>query len=308
MLSETDLDQDCLEVRRRDLAEPIRQGDVFEWLPKYTESPWQRLSVVVTADCDIALEKHQGLLQYCPILTYTDFLCEFWLKDEIRRQTEYYERQIAQTVSQMDVGSEGPEYGEGVSAKVVRGWYERRGIDGILEDVGSSKENGALTNQLGIYETVCKAENTPNLGTKLRAIACAKLGKQDPVEDEVAARVGKIWNSLKSRFASPPGDLFLLSCIPGDNAAGYVAYLRSIREIRVERIAIRPREERSDASVRAARIGRVKEPYRYRLTQRLASVFSDIGLPDKYRSASLEAVDELKEQSRKIFGGVANDE
>lgn len=61
---------------------PIRQGDVFEWVSPSTD-PLKFLGLVVTADCDIANAKHEGILSYVPILRFVDYLRLFSLPQEI---------------------------------------------------------------------------------------------------------------------------------------------------------------------------------------------------------------------------------
>src|SRR6266511_2857743 len=67
--------------------QPLRQGDILEWPVISTEhpAPWRQFGVVITADCDIAMEKHDGLLSYVPILPLPDYLRLFYLPKMISR-------------------------------------------------------------------------------------------------------------------------------------------------------------------------------------------------------------------------------
>ena len=79
----------------------------------------------------------------------------------------------------------------------------------------------------------------------------------------------------------PPGDCMVLPELPSLVPGLHVAFLRAMREVRDRDIATKTSEV---APNRAKRIGRLAPVLRYRLTQMLAQVFSDIGLPDEYEA------------------------
>ena len=72
--------------------------------------------------------------------------------------------------------------------------------------------------------------------------------------------------------------------------------LRLIRELPASAIAIDPVRERNDREVEAVRISRLGTPFRYRLTQQLAAVFSDIGLPSEFEMSRKDLLSELGAQ------------
>ena len=74
----------------------------------------------------------------------------------------------------------------------------------------------------------------------------------------------------------------VLPQLPGLAPELHVAFLRAMREVRDQDIATKTSEVEPN---RAKRIGRLVPVLRYRLTQMLAQVFSDIGLPDDYEEA-----------------------
>ena len=85
---------------------------------------------------------------------------------------------------------------------------------------------------------------------------------------------------LRTSVGSLPEDSFFLGPIPRTEHQG-IAYLRVLRELSASAIAVRADELR-DKSAQGRRIGRIKSPYKYSLTQRLGAVFADIGLPPEY--------------------------
>ena len=88
-----------------------------------------------------------------------------------------------------------------------------------------------------------------------------------------------------------PSDTFFIGGLSASFCDGYVAYLRLVREISHEDVAIRtPELERAAAR----RISRLQSPFVYRMTQQLAEVFATIGLPQDYednRRLIAEAID-----------------
>jgi hypothetical protein len=106
----------------------------------------------------------------------------------------------------------------------------------------------------------------------------------------------KLQADIASKITDLPGDSFFLGTVLEDRPKGFVAYLRLVREIRGDEIALKHADLRS-SSVRAKRIARLTSPYIYRLTQQLGDVFSSVGLPTEYedhRRAVLKALHPLQ--------------
>lgn len=56
-------------------SEPLRQGDVLE--SSEEDAPmWRRHLLVLTADCDLAFDKHQGRVTCVPLLRADEYLIE----------------------------------------------------------------------------------------------------------------------------------------------------------------------------------------------------------------------------------------
>ncbi len=65
-------------------ARPLRQGDILRHLSN-AEDDWEYLSVIVTADCDIARNKHAGRLTRAPILPLPTYLSAFYMPKRLQR-------------------------------------------------------------------------------------------------------------------------------------------------------------------------------------------------------------------------------
>jgi len=279
----------------RDLSEPLRQGDVFRWIGATDAThPWKRYGIVVTADCDVALDKHRGALSYCPVLILEDFLRLFWLPDELSRQLEYlYGLVVIDLVGLKQKYAS--QYDQPIDGDVIKGWLERRRPEGIATDLQVPKgiEREALVSRLTICDRLERAPSLTTLADQVSVLAIVKVAGINPSPDKVSAQQDKVWRDIAARIRRIAGDLFFLNELGHGTTGGFVVYLRRIGEVSEKAIAIDPLTEKHGTSIEAVRISRIAPPFRYRLTQKLAAVFADIGLPDNYDVQCEETVHEL---------------
>jgi hypothetical protein len=86
-------------------------------------------------------------------------------------------------------------------------------------------------------------------------------------------------NNIRGGLATLPGDVMPIPYFNGLPFDVSVAWLRIIREI-PEKGIVRKMSDMTTAT--GIRVGRLSPVVRYRLTQMLAQVFSDIGLPEQH--------------------------
>src|SRR5438093_11944854 len=90
---EAEIVLECDELQ--DSSVPLRQGDVLEWVGDQTD-PWRRFAIVVTADCDLAHQKHAGVLACVPVLPHEEYLSLFPLPARVAKaKTKLLERAAA---------------------------------------------------------------------------------------------------------------------------------------------------------------------------------------------------------------------
>jgi hypothetical protein len=102
----------------------------------------------------------------------------------------------------------------------------------------------------------------------------------------------RIWAEIHATIRSLPGDSFFVGRLGSMPSAGWVAYLRLVREIQHDSVAIRQPDLRKPGTV-AKRVARLRSPYIYRMTQQLIDVFAAIGLPTEYELSRTGVVDRL---------------
>ena len=84
--------RECSEVQ--DTEVPLRQGDVLEWIDTGSD-PWSQHAIIVTANCDIAHQKHRGVLACVPVLDHLFYLASFPLADRLERErVKLFERAV----------------------------------------------------------------------------------------------------------------------------------------------------------------------------------------------------------------------
>jgi hypothetical protein len=266
---------------------PIRQGDVFRWESEHSERPWLQYGVVVTADCDLAKTKTKGRLSYVPALTMEDYIWHFWRepkfaqtqKSHLMKFTTRVNRRLQQDDPQVEI-----------SEDAAIAWLQRLGADQFLDEIritdnGQRANFKKIANELTLLSKLLEAAE-PDL-ILLKSCYAIKNPKADP--DDVKALASEVQSSLSSL----PGDVFFLPHVSDRTDEGIFLMLRNITQCEISTIATRP-DEIKFGNAKARRIGRIAAPFRYAITQNLARVFSDIGLPQAYE-------DKCKTSSHRFF-------
>jgi len=275
------------EWRPRDRSEPLRQGDIFAWKADTSYDPWRRFGVLVTADCDFARSKHRDILTYCPILRFNDFLSTFWLPADTGKAIDKLAKSVSDRLTPARRQYR-PQFDAPVNPSLLPAWLRRRGVSGVLDDIGIPEgERGSLSEPLQILLELLMSITAADTRVRLMALAKARLLTPSPSEEKMDKMLASIWKDYEDRIHSLPGDLFFLNALSPNEQVGYVVYLRRLGEIAPNAIATRPIEEGARGAVRISRLG---TPYRYRLTQKPAAVFADIGLPTDYEQRSQQTI------------------
>jgi hypothetical protein len=277
-----------------DQDEPA-QGDLIEWIGTDRKSPWNTFGVIVTADCDIAWKKNRGVLSYVPALLATDFIWEHWRKDRLETQLPSLLQKAAARISRwrqkIDIES------ADLSMEAVQAWLTRAGPNEILDELGVL-DNGERANLSRVIDPAHLIMRTlkcaePDFQLLTEAFCC--------VNTKAASDPGVIINEVQRSWGTLPGDVFHLPSMPEEapdqTAGGLFLMLRSIRQVDAAHVTARPDDVRN-GNAKAKRIARVTAPYRYAITQNLARVFADIGLPEDHEIRRKQAAQRLFESQQ----------
>jgi hypothetical protein len=221
-------------------TEPLQQGDVFAWNGA-VDDPWRRFGVIVTADCDMAHNKHRQIISYCPIISVTDFLVMFWIPEDLSRAlNKLIVRVCDRLTAQRRMNK--PHFDLPVEPDVLNGWLQRRGPDGVADDVGAQPgpTRESLINELTLIHSLLIREPIGrNARADLEVLARAKLNQPAPTPADLTSQMRRMWSEYKNRFQSLPGDLFFLNELGADHCGGYLVYLRRVADLGPDAIATR---------------------------------------------------------------------
>lgn len=262
----------------------LRQGDIIKFNNPKTH--WEGIGIIVTADCDIAKGKHGGIISYVPTLKLHDYWRLFTLPKKIEKAEEGFLKQMYSGVKSAWKKKNGESE---ISNDAIDAMVLSSDDDQIFKLVGI--DDGAKDKWSRIFSAYRKAVSRDS-DISLDAMIDLIL----ELKNSISGTNGDPESALKDielSVGSLPGDAFFMSRIPNEKGEGYVAYLRLVRELNVMQIALIPKDlQRPEVTVK--RIAKLKSPFLYRLTQQLAQVFSDIGLPEEYENNRLDVAKIIK--------------
>lgn len=220
----------------------LRQGDLIVF--DGSENPLRKVGIIVTADCDLEQRKHARLVTLVPVVDAQTVLERYLLFEDCERKRDLIEAYLFKTYS--------------IDAR-----QERATKLTLLRQVCEQSDEGRKNARSLAADFVLGASDVISIKAYvelMRDIGSGPKGKD-------AFR-----NQIRSR-----GDLLILPSIKKLGVAGHIAWLRHIWQVSLSDIALRTSEVGDRP---AERLGRLDSPFRYRLTQLMAQVFSDIGLPN----------------------------
>ncbi len=221
----------------------LRQGDLIQF---NDNDPLRRFGVVVTADCDLEQRKHGQLITLVPLVTVQTVVEHYLLIEELDRQRDniwsYLRKQF--------------------------------GIDGDFAD------------PIVVAELCSRLEEAEAKGDQalLCLAANARLHRLDNISAsdfcKIMREVGglttvKVLQRVDSQIKSK-GDLVLVPRPDFLKEEVDVIWVRQVWQVPTRNIALKNSEATEEQGFRVARL---ESPFRYRVTQVMGQVFSDIGTP-----------------------------
>jgi hypothetical protein len=251
---------------------PLHQGDIFEFLNK--NSLWENYGIVITTDCDIAWGKNSDVYSYCPIINLKEYFYQIYLPKQIE-----YDKILGKAKGIID--KHNGNNNKGVDINIISQWIKDRGIEGALEDINIKTDDmkNAVSFLYNFDEKICIMQMFLNY----RNILDSKGKNNKEIE--------KLKSNFKNHIVHLPGDLFYINYIHGVNEMGYIVNLRRIGIFNRENISISNYD--NGEKVYLKRIAKMVSPFNYRITQRVAQMFSDIGLPEDYEDDRNSTIDIL---------------
>ena len=248
--------EQCTEITNN--LTPLRQGDILYF---YENQDDEKYGIVVTGDCDIAQHKCRGKISYCTITTAkyyiaTELLFDFCILPEMNKLKENVLKGVC---------------------KLLNAEQSSTFLSTLLE-----LEEDYLSAQISdkkLIENILLLKEMCNK-TSFSLLDCKNIYIANNNRDIDEEKLQKDKNKILSKLNSLPGDKYYISELPNQNDNfGYVVHLRYINIISDEDII---------KQNNLYRIGHLKAPYLYKLTQKLGAVFSDIGEPEEFEKNRTE--------------------
>lgn len=254
-------------------GEDIRQGDVIR---RFNSA--DRISAsygfIITADCDIAQKKTGDRFTWLEVVPAAQYLEEFWAPEQFRRIADKHLKTASESLN-----SKINRSGLGLSLLddgALRAWLEEADADAILKAIGG-KADIKLRSQLACIRIALGLDSS---GSRIRDLkqAWTLLGRDQKTQQ----------SAMKEAFDPDRGfpDFVLVPELPETDGYGFVILLRAISMIRAEELFRSETEARINGKPEAFhRIGRFTDGLRFSVAQKLAFLFSRIGMPKKFDDA-----------------------
>lgn len=237
------------------------------------------MGVIITADCDLAHQKHRGVLNFVPLLRTLDYLAIGWLHQHMIDGQAQLADEICRLVRLAHEAVVGKGNGRLTDERLKEWVLEQDPVDiaaAVAMPPGDVRDR-FLRLAEGM-QAIAQADQYAYSDQlrNLKIISGLGFGK----------KLATISQQVNDYVQKLPGDAFFLNGGANLNEpGGYVCYLRLVQTVSDADVSL-TNSALIDGAVRTyRRIGRLRSPFVYALTQRLGDVFSSIGLPTAYEGS-----------------------
>lgn len=219
----------------------FNQGDLIKF--ENENDPLKKVGIIVTADCDLENKKHAKTLTLVPVIEPKVIFEYYLIPEDCENKKDIIESYIFKKFS-INTKQEPV-----IKLAILREFIHSSNVDkNSLEYLAANLLLGQLSFvTINAYKALMKEIN----------VSAKKL---ESFQEQIRKR----------------GDLLILPAAQKLGISGCVAWVRHIWQVPISSVAIKTSEIQNCPGERVARLD---SPYRYRLTQLMAQVFSDIGLP-----------------------------
>jgi hypothetical protein len=268
----------------------LLQGDIIRRLAKNTDdSP--RWGFILTADCDIFQKKAGHTYSWLEITRAKDFLEQVWCEEQLRSYIKKYSQSCLDPLNSI-IRKHHPKLSL-LTNDTLYTWLIEDSVNNILSTLLSAdtKFDSKVKNLLVGLQNALNRGDTNKLDLLLNCWTHAGI--------DAKSQIARIRGYLTSNDGFP--DFFVVPDLPGEDGFCFIVMLRSISTVDIANIF----KTELDAKIAGKsdsfhRIGRFNDNVRYAIVQKFSFLFSRIGMPSHFESASVAATDILVED---IFPG-----
>lgn len=258
-----------------DDMEEVRQGDIIRKLnPKTGEV--EKLGIVITADCDIAQKKAGDRYTWLEIVPMTAYVEGPWAQEQLRKLSEKRAKGICEHLN-----GQIRKQKSGLTALThasLMQWLRSNTAEEVMASAtgkAPAADDKQLRDLQGFALTV-STDETQSALCRLKA-AWTLFGVDEKGQQE------SVRNAFKDGGFQ---DYFVLPELPRQAGLGFVVMLRSMWTIMAPDLYLTEQDARiHDRPDAFHRLGRLNDGVRFSITQKLAFLFSRIGMPKTFESA-----------------------
>ncbi|WP_325949614.1 hypothetical protein [Pseudomonas putida] len=264
-------------------TEEVRQGDIIRQLnPK--NGLTERLGIVITADCDIAQKKNGERYTWLEIVPMAAYVEGPWAQEQLRKLSEKRSKGVLDYLNGQIRKRDASLTALTHEALVL--WLRSKSAEEILASTtGKSPAAGdKQLRDLQAFALTVSSDETQSAFSRLKG-AWTLYGTDEKSQQD----------NVRNAFKDSGGfqDYFVLPELPRETGLGFVVMLRSMWSLMANELYLTEQDARiNDRPDAFHRLGRLNDGIRFSITQKLAFLFSRIGMPTTFESAC-ETVAEL---------------
>lgn len=271
-------------------ADDIRQGDIIRKID--SQSGEINMGVIITADCDIAQKKAGGRYTWLEILPMSSYIDGLWSETLLRKLAEKRAKTICEPLNaqirKLDSGL------ADLVPDTLFKWLKESSPEKIILDIFGtthSPESKVFKDLKGLALTVGVDDKKTSAFCRLKN-AWDLFGTKEDAQQEIVRAAFKDGGGFQ--------DYFVLPELPNAPGIGFIVMLRSMSTVMAADLFLTEQDARiNDCPDAFYRLGRLSDGVRFAITQKMAFLFSRIGMPKTFESACEAATEVMVED---LFG------
>lgn len=257
-------------------TEEVRQGDIIRKLDLNTGEA-EKLGIVITADCDIAQKKAGERYTWLEIVPMAAYIEGPWAQEQLRKLSEKRSKAICEYINGQ-IKKRQPDLSALTHESLVQ-WLRSKTAEEILMSVTGEMPaaNAKPLRELQGFALTVAIDETQSAFSRLKA-AWTLFGTEEKNQQD----------NVRNAFKDGGGfqDYFVLPELPRQTGLGFVVILRSMSSIMAPNLYLTEQDARiHDRPDAFHRLGRLNDGIRFSITQKLAFLFSRIGMPKTFETA-----------------------
>lgn len=263
-------------------TDELRQGDIIRKLNPENGAT-ERLGIVITADCDIAQKKAGERYTWLEIVSMAAYVEGPWAQDQLRKLSQKRATGVCSHLN-AQIRKRVPDLTD-LTHETLSQWLRTKTAEEVYQSATGkppTTDEKPFRDLRAFALTVSTDENRSAF-SRLKE-AWTLFGTDERTQQD----------NVRSAFKDSGGfqDYFVLPELPRESGLGFVVMLRSMSSIMAPDLFLTEQDARINGRPDAFhRLGRLNDGIRYSITQKLAFLFSRIGMPQTFESACEVAAD-----------------